>query len=519
MTSLARRRCLARLAAIASGSALLGMLPRAWADWKTEDDPFTLGVASGDPLPDGVVLWTRLAPRPVDNGGMPEATVPVGWEIASDESMRTIVQRGTIVADPRLAHTVHVEVAGLAPDRWYWYRFTAGGARSVTGRTRTAPAAGAAVSRLRFAFASCQNFEQGQYGAYRHLADEDLDLVLHLGDYIYENSSSAEVVRRHESPKEPVSLAEYRNRYGCYKRDPNLREAHRRFPWIVTWDDHEVENDYAADQSENRDDPKWFLERRANAYQAYYEHLPLRRASLPRGPDMLMYRRVAFGDLALFHVLDNRQYRSDQVCGEGRRGGGNMVQNCAARLDPSMTMWGAAQEQWLHSGLDASRARWNVLTQSLMMAQLRSRNAAGVDTHWTDGWDGYAHARSRFLARVAQSRPSNPVSVGGDIHSHWANELKPDFDDEKSPVVAAEFVGTSISSRGIPYASTLKSLPLNPHVKFFDSRQRGYVRCEVTQKQWRTSYRAIERATDVDTPVRTLASFVLEDGRPNLLAD
>ncbi|MBC7779023.1 MAG: alkaline phosphatase D family protein, partial [Proteobacteria bacterium] len=381
-----------------------------------------------------------------------------------------------------------------------------------------APLPGAPTAALRFAFVSCQNYEQGFYAAYRHLAQDDLDLVVHLGDYIYETSSTGAVPRRHESPAETVSLSDYRNRFACYKSDPDLRRAHQHVPWIVTWDDHEVENDYAGDQSENRDDPKWFLERRANAYQAYYEHLPLRRASLPRGPDLQLYRRFAFGDLATFHVLDNRQYRSDQVCAEGRRGGGNLVEHCSARLNPAATIWGDAQERWLDAGLDASRARWNVLAQSLMMAQIKTRSPAGADVFWTDGWDGYAGARARFLARLALRRPSNPVSIGGDIHSFWANELKPEFDDERSPVVAAEFVGTSISSRGIPYQTTAKALPLNPHVKFFDSRLRGYVRCELSSARWRTVFRAVDQVEDPRSSMRTLATFVVEDGRSNVLS-
>jgi alkaline phosphatase D len=516
LDSLARRRVLVRLSGLI---AVTGLSAPSLAQWRAADDPFTLGVASGDPAADGFVIWTRLAPRPTTGGGMPEQSVPVQWSVALDEQMTQVVRSGTISADPRLAHAVHVEVDGLAADRWYWYRFIAGGAASPVGRARTTPPPGAPLAALRFAYVSCQHYEQGQYAGYLGLAEEDLDLVLHLGDYIYENSSSGDVARRHESAKEPITLPEYRNRYGCYKSDSSLRLAHQRFTWAVTWDDHEVENDYAADQSENRDDPKWFLERRAAAYQAYYEHQPLRRSSLPSGPDLLLYRRLAFGDLATFHLTDNRQYRSDQVCGEGRRGGGNMVENCAARLDPALTMWGAAQERWLDSGLAASRTRWNVLAQSLMMAQLKNRSATGGDVHWTDGWDGYAHARSRFLSRLAEMKPSNPVSIGGDIHSFWANELKPDFDNERAPAVATEFVGTSMSSRGIPYASTLKALPLNPHIRFFDSRVRGYVRCEVTPARWRTAFRAVERASDPRSPMRTLAAFTVDSGRAQVLSD
>ncbi len=512
---LARRRCLLGLSAIFAST----VIPANAADWKAQDDPFTLGVASGDPSADGFVIWTRLAPRPTEGGGMPDLPVAVDWTVAADQAHTRVLRRGRATADPRLGHAVHVEVDGLDPDRWYWYRFTAGGAASPIGRTRTSPAPGAPAARLRFAFASCQHYEHGLFGAYRHMAEDDIDLVVHLGDYIYEGSSAGRVLRRHETKEEPISLAQYRNRYACYRSDPHLRAAHRNFPWVVTWDDHEVENDYAADQSQNRDDPKWFLLRRAAAYQAYYEHLPLRRASLPRGPDMRLYRRLAFGDLATFHVLDNRQYRSDQPCGEGRRGGGNMVPNCTERFDPSATVWGSAQEAWLDEGLSNSRGRWNVLAQSLMMGQLTNRNAAGEPVHWTDGWDGYAAARARFLTRLAAAKVANPLTIGGDIHSFWANELRPDFDDPRSPVVMPEFVGTSISSRGISYESTMKVLSANPHVRFFDSRQRGYARCEVTPTRWQTVFRAMADVADEQSAIRPLASFVVESGRPDINRD
>ncbi len=512
LQSVARRRCLLGLSAIFATTAV----PARAAEWKARDDPFTLGVASGDPSPDGFVIWTRLAPRPTEGGGMPDLPVAVDWTVATDEAHGNIVRRGRATADPRLGHSVHVEVEGLEPGRWYWYRFIAGGAASPAGRSRTAPAAGAAMGRLRFAFASCQHYEHGLYGAYRHMAEDDLDLVLHLGDYIYEGSSSGKVPRRHETMQEPVTLVQYRNRYACYRSDTHLRNAHQRFPWLVTWDDHEVENDYAADRSQNRDDPKWFLERRAAAYQAYYEHMPLRRTSLPRGPDLLLHRRVAFGDLATFHVLDTRQYRSDQPCGEGRGGGGNLVADCPARFDPAATMFGPAQERWLDDGLVSSRSRWNVLAQSLMMAQLTNRNAAGEAVHWTDSWDGYAAPRARFLERVAAAKVVNPVSIGGDIHSFWANDLRTNFDDERSPVVMPEFVGTSISSRGFPHASTLKLLPAHPHVRFFDGRQRGYARCEATPARLHVAFRGVADVASESSPVNTLASFVVEAGRPVL---
>ncbi|MGH9855867.1 MAG: alkaline phosphatase D family protein, partial [Blastocatellia bacterium] len=299
-----RRRFLIGAGAL-SGLALAGQLP-SYAQTRTvkfATDPFSLGVASGDPLPDGVVLWTRLAPDPLNGGGMPPHGATVKWEIATDEQMKKVAQRGSTVASPEFGHSAHVDVRGLQPGRWYWYRFMVGSAVSPIGRTRTAPALNAQLGRLSFAFASCQHYETGYFTAYKHLADERLDLVVHLGDYIYEGAPVANRPRQHNSP-EIISLEDYRNRYALYKSDPNLKLAHAAFPWIVTWDDHEVDNNYASDVPEDSQTRSAFLERRAHAYQAYYEHMPLRRSSLPRGSELRLYRRLRFGDLAEFSVLD-----------------------------------------------------------------------------------------------------------------------------------------------------------------------------------------------------------------------
>jgi alkaline phosphatase D len=477
--------------------------------------PFTLGVASGDPLPDGVVLWTRLAPAPLHGGGMPPVPVAVDWEIAADDGLRMVVQRGSATALPELGHAVHVEVEGLQPARWYWYRFTAGGAASPIGRTRTAPAADARLDRLRFAFASCQHYGQGYFSPYHDMARQELDLVVFLGDYIYEVPSWAETVRP-EPTTVPVSLTEYRNKYGLYKSDPDLQAAHARFPWIVTWDDHEVANDYADDQSQERDDPAWFLRRRAAAYQAYWEHMPLRRSARPAGPGLALYRRLRFGDLVEFSVVDDRQYRSHQPCAPLERAGGNVEPDCPERRDPRRSMLGGAQERWLIDGLDRSTVRWNVIAQQLLMAQM-TRRRNGVPAFWTDAWDGYPAARERLLGFLAARRPANPVVIGGDIHSYWVTDLKPDFDDPRSPVVATEFVGTSITSRGISYARTRAALADNPHVKFFDSRKRGYVRCEVDPQRWLTDLIAVDNVVQRDAPAGTLARFVVESGRAGAL--
>jgi alkaline phosphatase D len=512
-----RRRRLLMAGAGLFGLNLLGRSTRLLAQPKFTTDPFSLGVASGDPASDGFVLWTRLAPDPLNGGGMPDAAVEVEWAVADDEQFRKIVQGGTALAQPEWAHSVHVEVAGLQPRRWYWYRFRAGDAQSAIGRSQTLPAAGAKMDRLRFAFASCQHFEQGWYTAYRDMAAQDLDVVVHLGDYIYERHHRRNAVRTH-AVDDPRTLAEYRNHHAQYKTDPDLRAAHARFPWIVTWDDHDVQNDYADRYSEDNDPPDQFLLRRAAAYQAYYEHLPLRLRSRPVGPDALMYRHFAFGDLAGMLVTDDRQYRSDQPCAKPGYWGGQVTLDCDERRDPSRTMFGAEQERWLLQGLSDNRARWNILAQQLLMAQLDERRG-DQRAWWTDGWDGYPAARARILEHLHAHDIRNCVVLGGDAHSFYACDLKPDFDDPKSPVVASEFTGTSITSDpGGPYEYFKAMLPFNPHIKYFESSYRGYVRCEVTHKDWRTDFMAVDDVRDAGSAVRVLQRFAVEPGKPGVQA-
>ena len=507
--AITRRRFLISGALLVSGAPL----GRLFAQTRFERDPFSLGIASGYPTADGVVLWTRLAPDPLAAGGMPPGAVEVGWEVAADAAFRTIVQRGTERAVAEWAHSVHAEVAGLAPGHDYFYRFHAGGATSPVGRTRTAPAAGSG-EKLRFAFASCQQYEQGWFSAYRHMAEEDLDLVVHLGDYIYESSWGRNHVRKHGT-EEPTTLEGYRNRYALYKADTDLRSAHAASPWICTWDDHEVQNDYANDRSQFLDPPEAFLERRAAAYRAYYEHMPLPASMRPRGPDMRIYTRADFGALASFHVLDDRQYRSHQVCPRDGRGGSNVVptEACPQLQDPTRTLLGAAQERWLDEGLAASRARWNVIAQQTLMAQLDRKPGEG-QSFWTDGWDGYPKARERLLSAIAGRRVTNPVVIGGDVHMNAAADLKVNFDDPASPVVATEFVGTSITSQGPTAKQTETWRGDNPHMRFMNGTQHGYTTVELTARRAIARMRVIGSLADPATGVRTLAAWTVEDGRP-----
>ncbi len=474
--------------------------------------PFTLGVASGDPAADGFVLCTRLAPRPVEgDGGMAPEPVEVAWQVAEDEAMSKVVAKGTTVATPEWGHSVHVEVQGLRPERWYWYQFKAGSETSPVGRSRTFPAADALPERLRFAFASCQHYETGLFTAYEHMLAEAPDLVIHLGDYIYEYAGIEKRVRMHHGP-EITTLHDYRVRLAQYKSDPALQAMHAAAPWLVTWDDHEFDNNCAGDISEepgvSRED---FLKRRAASYQAYYENMPLRVAAMPKGPDMLLYRRVTCGRLADFHVLDTRQYRSDQPCGDRNQ------PPCPESLSPNASLLGQLQRDWLFENLANSKAGWNVLAQQVMMARV-DRKAGEEVTHSMDQWPGYEFERRRVLNHFHEQRVSNPVVLTGDIHSNWANNLVADFEPGKHRVVGTEFVGTSISSGGdgVLKPKTLDATYAeNPFVKFH-STERGYVSCEITPGLWRTKYQGIEYVSRPGAPLHTRAEFVVESGKPGL---
>ena len=474
-------------------------------------NPFALGVASGDPTADGVVLWTRLAPDPLAGGGMPPVPVFVRWRVALDAGMSQVVKQGITIAWPDLAHSVHVEVQGLSPHQWYYYQFSAGGNESPIGRTRTLPRPGAAVEQLRFAFVSCQNWQDGLYPAFRNLALEDLDLVVHLGDYIYEEGVDPLAPRQHEGP-EPMTLQTYRNRYALYKTDPHLQAAHAAFPWLVVSDDHEVENNYANATSEDDTNPAQFLARRAAAFRAYWEHMPLRSRSFPVGPAMQLYRGLTFGDLAQFSALDTRQYRSDQPCGD------DIQFPCAGALDPTQTMTGPVQERWLLNRLDRSTARWNVIAQQTMFARFDFL-AGAAQLFNMDQWDGYVAARRRLISFLEQRQPRNPVVLSGDIHASFVHTLKANFVDPSSAAVGTEFVGTSITST-FPVAlinPVRAALADNPHTLFFDGFFRGYVRCLVTHQTWSADFRAVPTPLDEGVDAFTLASFVVVDGQPGAI--
>ncbi|MFF0432471.1 alkaline phosphatase D family protein [Streptomyces sp. NPDC004327] len=488
---------------------------------RISEDPFTLGVASGDPMPGSVLLWTKLAPRPYETGGgLPAGTrVTVRWELARDERFTKGVRRGTAPAHAEFDHTVHVEVDGLAPGRDWFYRFRVGAWTSPVGRTRTAPAPGAHNTRLKLAAVSCQAYHDGYFTAYRHLADEDLDVVFHLGDYLYEYAVNATGGARAYTDRrlpdvfdrETVTLEDYRLRYALYKSDPDLRAAHAAHPFAVTWDDHETENNYAGDTSEDGIPPEEFLIRRAAAYRAYWENQPLRRPQRPTGPDMRLYRRLRFGRLAQFDILDTRQYRSDQAYGDGWQTPGPESE------DPARTLTGAEQERWLIDGWKASRARWNVVPQQVVLSERRNVPGSAFKLSM-DSWDGYPASRQRILAGAEAAGVANLMVLAGDVHVSYALDIKADFRDPASRTVGTEIVATSISSgkNGSERPSNHANLTrANPHLRFYNGR-RGYTTVTLGESEARADFRTVSAVTTPGAPVVTAASFVTEAGRPGL---
>lgn len=468
---------------------------------------FALGVASGHPQPDSLVLWTRLT------GNDLAERVDVQWELAHDEAFTQLAARGTEVAEAGWAHSVHAEPRGLVPGRRYWYRFTAAGARSPTGRTRTAPAPDA-MATLHFAIASCQRYDKGHFAAWRDTVEADPELVIFLGDYIYETGSARDALRRHEGGS-VRTLEGYRQRYAQYKSDPLLQAAHAACPWLMVWDDHEVDNDYAALQGQNLQPD--FAAQRAAAYQAYWEHLPFPRSARPTGADMRIVGRLDWGRLARIHLLDDRQYRDPQVCPRPGRGGSNTVRlkDCPALLEAQRSLLGREQEQWLQQGWSLDRP-WNLLAQQTLMARFSWRDPAAEPTYWTDGWDGYAPARNRLLAGAAERKVPGLVALGGDVHAHYVAQLKADYDDARGPVVGAEFCGTSITSLSLEQDRIDAALPLNPHVLYGRGTHRGSVHFRLDTQALQADLRAVDDASDPNSAVRSAARFLVEAGRPGV---
>lgn len=480
---------------------------------------FALGIASGQPQSASLVLWTRLT-----GPALPDE-VPVDWVLAHDEACTQVVARGTEVAVAADAHSVHAEPAGLAPGRGYFYRFSALGQRSPVGRTRTAPAPDAPAT-LRAVLASCQRWDTGHWAAWRHAAAREADLVIFVGDYIYEYAAAKNAVRPHSQPL-VRNLAHFRERYALYKSDPALQAAHANAPWLMVWDDHEVENDYANDRGQRLAGAE-LLALRAAGYQAWWEHMPVPKAMRPVGPDMRIHHRLDWGRLARIHAMDARQYRDHQACVPAGRVGGSTVVNaadCPELFTAQRSLLGAAQERWLADGWDLQR-HWNLLAQQSLMARLSHTpvvvpeagqplpTSGRTGRYWTDGWDGYPAARARLLQGVAERRLRNVVTLGGDVHAHYVADLRADFDDPRSPVLASEVCGTSISSNGPDASRTQAALAINPHLHHGRGDRRGYVMLTLDDKQLSAELMAVADATDPTSAVAVDARFVVEAGRP-----
>ena len=482
----------------------LGTGPR----WQAE--PFSLGVASGQPMPGSVVLWTRLRIQEADAALRPQ-TLSVVCEVFADQALRQPVRQWRVLTDASRGHSVHVVATGLQPGRPYWYRFVCGSASSPVGRARTSPGLHDAVGRLRIALASCQHYEQGHFTAHRAMAQSDLDLVVFVGDYIYESTNPRYRLRQHLGAV-PKSLDEYRERHAQYKTDADLQACHAAHTWAMTWDDHEVVNDYANDLDRHFSEPQVFLRRRAAAYQAYFEHMPLRLGPDPASPSqMRIHDRMAWGQLADLWTLDCRQYRDHQACPDPNRGGGRVVLRCDALTDPARSMLGTAQEQWLSAGLTRSTRRWKLIAQS---SQLSS---SGFDTPlgrsaFTDGWDGYPHARARLLNTVAQAGLHDVVFLGGDVHMNVAAQLRVQPNDERSPVVASEIVTTSVTSRGLSDKVLTQIRDHNPDILHARADERGFTLLDVRPEGIETSFMTTANPVLPERVFRAQAQWTIRSG-------
>ena len=512
------------LGASATSAALWLPGPRPWAQVPTED-PFALGVASGDPAPDGFVIWTRLAPKPLEfGGGMPHRVTPVRWEVADDDGFRRIVASGDEAARPELGHSVHVEVSGLKPGVRYWYRFFSGQATSRAGTVRTTPAPGASAQRVRIGVAGCQHYEAGLYTAYQHLSREpELDAIFHYGDYIYEGPSSAgcpvsstgaqrtRACFRSHVGEEIYSLDDYRRRYAQYKTDPDLQAAHAAAAFLPSYDDHEIDNNWAGHEDQDGTPPAVFRLRRQAAMQAWYENMPVRRSQWPLGSSVRMHRRLDYGDLLRIHVLDTRQYRSGQIC----NGQTDRIA-CRPRDDASHpSILGAAQAAWLEEGLGGG-ARWNLLAQQVMVMPMLYPASRAAGRSNADSWSGYPASRERLIRAITERGLTNVVIATGDVHKHHVGVLPSREGAFDSAPAATEFVCTSISSdgNGVQLPADWINLPAdNPHCSLHDGR-RGYQVFDIGRDVWRTDVKVVDKVTTPGGQVSTVATFAVDRHRP-----
>ena len=477
------------------------------AEAKLTRNPFTLGIASGDVTQDSVVLWTRLAPEPLAaDGGLGQDSIPVRWELFEDEGMRQPVMRGEEPAVPRFAHSVHVDIQGLQPGREYWYRFSAGTHTSETGRTRTLPVRDGQTEAIRFVTASCQNYTHGYFVAYDHVVADEPDFVIHLGDYIYETSYGV-TFRSHETEDMPLTLDGYRRRHALYKTDKSLQRAHARLPFFFTLDNHDAVID--ADPAGSA--------LRAAAYQAWYEHMPVRGYGNPGDDRFELLRTIHAGDLIQVNLLDTRQFRDSQyLCSNNdpAYGFGNYRERCSEIFVEQRSMLGEAQERRLTDSITNNRSAWNVIASTSVFSPFHL-GIDGKTLNFTGSWDGYPANRDRVVSAIRRSNTGQAVILSGDMHSFWA------IDGSQSGVAAdrfpgVEFVVSSISANwpdqmDQPIADNLER---NPQIRFYEPDKRGYLLHEVTAKEWQATARAVDNVRDAQSGVFDAARFVVDSGKP-----
>ena len=510
-----RRTFLGASLAAAGAPTLVSQSAAAAQPWQRKD-PFLLGVTSGDPTSSSVVLWTRLAIDALaedGKGGMPSRSIAVKWQLSSDPRFHRVLRSGTKVAMPAAAHSIHVDLEDLAPDREYFYRFRVGRHVSASGRTLTMPKPGHSRS-LRMISLSCSSYDAGYFTGYRHAAAEQPDLVFELGDYIYEHGALPGRVRVHTGSV-CLTLADYRRRHALYKNEAEAQELHQAAPWIVTWDDHEVANNWAGFYPQNGVPSDAFTRRRRAAFRAYYENMPLRRTSAPRGNHLQLFRRFQWGDLATFHVLDARQYRDLQAGHDGGRTWWHS--DLPERDDPKRSMTGKTQERWLLDGFASSGATWQVIPQSVFFAQ-RDATAGPVQTLDTDTWDGYRANRNAIRDGWVERGVKNAVVLSGDAHRHFANEIKADFDDPESAAAGVELVTTSVTSGGDGSDKTQEMdvlLAENKHIKYISNR-RGYISMKLDRDQMRADFKTMPYVTIPGAPITTDRSYIIPAGEPSL---
>lgn len=536
MIEVNRRTALKTGGAVAAMLTSSGLASAAPTGGSGGSDVFRHGVASGDPLPHRVLLWTRVTPEPAATPGSGRGReTRVDWEIATDQQFRHVAAHGSTTTGPWRDHTVKIDAAGLNPNTWYWYRFRANGAISPTGRTRTAPATGTAVPRLRVGVVSCANYQAGYFSAYRHLAArDDLDAVIHLGDYIYEYAPSEyqagdELVRAHDPAVETTTLEHYRRRHAQYKSDPDLQALHARVPFIATWDDHEIANNTWSDGAENHDEDTegpWEQRKRA-ASQAYAEWMPVRYE-----PGRPLYRRFTFGDLAELSMLDLRSHRSEQVSSPLSPG----------TTDPDRTITGDAQMDWLTDWLKHATAQWKLIGSSVMITPVRFPATLSIGErrglaeltgtplvqglpYNVDQWDGYQADQAELFGVLRDWGIRDTVFLTGDIHSAWAADLPADL--SRYPFngnsIGTELVCTSITSDNMDdilrvpprTASVAVEAAIrlnNPHIKHVELDSHGYSVLDITPERVHMDWFALADRTDPGSTAARSASFAVPAG-------